>query len=63
MHLIKNFQKYKPQFRDKSRIESAIQKSISIKNHYLSKIIKLKDTHIRIEAQIKYKKYRNLNPI
>ena len=31
-----------------------------IKNHYLLKFIKLNDPYIRMEAQNKYRKYRNL---
>ena len=41
-------------------ITSFIQKSVSIKNHYLSIFIKLEDPHIRMEAQNKYKKCRYL---
>ena len=34
--------------------------SIPIKNHLLTKYIKLKDVTLKNEAQIKYKQYRNL---
>ena len=37
-------------------------KLISIKNHLLTKYIKLKDVTLKNEAQIKYKQYRNLLP-
>ena len=52
--------KYKLKFRERSWITSGIQKSISIKNHCLSKFIKLKERHIRTEAQNIYRKHRNL---
>ena len=51
----KKLSKFKLRFRDKSYITSGIQISISIKNDYFSKFIKLKEPCIRTEAQNKYR--------
>ena len=50
----------KLKFRNEPWIPLGLQKSISIKNHLLTKYIKLKDVTLKNEAQIKYKQYRNL---
>ena len=52
--------KQKLKFRTKPWITLGLQKPISIKNHLLTKYIKLKDITLKNEAQIKYKQYRNL---
>ena len=52
--------KQKSKFGNKPWITLGLQKSISIKNHLLTKSIKLKDATLKNEAQIKYKQYRNL---
>ena len=58
--LLKKISKQKIKFRKKRWITLGLQKSISIKNHLLTKCIKLKDVTLKKEAQIKYKQYRNL---
>ena len=58
--LLKKISKQKIKFRKKRWITLGLQKSISIKNHLLTKYIKLKDVTLKKEAQIKYKQYRNL---
>ena len=50
----------KLKFRNKPWIALDLQKSISIKNHLLTKYIKLKDVTLKTEAQIRCKQYRNL---
>ena len=55
-----NTSRQKIKFRDKPWITLRQQKSIPIKNHILTKYIKLKDVTLKDEAQIKYKQYRNL---
>ena len=57
---LKKISKQKLKFRNKPWITLGLQKSISIKNHLLTKYIKLKDVTLKNEAQIKYKQYRNL---
>ena len=47
-------------FRNKPWINLGLKKSVSIKNHLLTKYIKLKYVTLKNEAQIKYKQYRNL---
>ena len=54
--------KQKLKFRNKLWITLGLQKSVSTKNHLLTKYIKLKDVTLKTEAQIKYKQYRNLLP-
>ena len=58
--LLKKISKQKLKFRNKPWITLGLQKSISIKNHLLTKYIKLKDVTFKNEAQIKYKQYRYL---
>ena len=57
---LKKISKQKLKFRNKPWITLGLKKSISIKNHLLTKYIKLKDVTLKNEAQIKYKQYRNL---
>ena len=57
---LKKISKQKLKFRNKPCIIRGLQKSISIKNHLLTKSIKLKDVTLKNEAQIKYKQCRNL---
>ena len=57
---LKKISKQKLKFRNKPWITLGLQKSISIKNHLLTKYIKLKDVTFKNEAQIKYKQYRYL---
>ena len=55
MYEIKKFEKIskqKSKFRNKSCITLGLQKSISIKNHLLTKYIKLKDVNLKTVAQI-----------
>ena len=56
----KKISKQKLKFRNKSWITLGLEKYISIKNHLLTKYIKLKDVTLKNEAQVKYKQYRNL---
>ena len=51
--------KFEIYFKDKPLITSGIEKSISIKNQFLSKFARLKDTNKK-EALIRYKENRNL---
>ena len=57
---LKKISKQKLKFINKALITLGLQKSISIKNHLLTKYIKLKDVTFKNEAQIKYKQYRYL---
>ena len=57
---LKKISKQKLKFRNKLWRSLGLQQSISIKNHPLTKYIKLKDVPLKNEAQIKYKQYRNL---
>ena len=57
---LKKISKQKLKFRNKPWITLGLKKSISIKNHLLTKYIKLKDVTLKNKAQIKYKQYRNL---
>ena len=52
--------KQKLKFRNKPWITLGIQKSASIKDHLLTKYMKIKDVTLKTESQIKYKQYRNL---
>ena len=58
---VKKITKNKLKFKDKPCRTSGLQKSTSIKNHYLSKFIRLKGPSKKEEAQIKCEKYRNLS--
>ena len=57
---LKKISKQKLKFRNKPWITLGLQKSVSIKNHLLTKYVKLKDVTLKNEAQIEYKQYRNL---
>ena len=57
---LKKISKQKLKFRNKPWITLGLKKSISIKNHLLTKYIKLKDVTFKNEAQIKNKQYRYL---
>ena len=59
---LKTFPNKKLKFRNKTWITLSLKKSISIKNHLLTKYIKLIDVTLKNEVQIKYKQYRNLLP-
>ena len=59
---LRKISKQKLKFRNKLWITLGLQKSVSTKNHLLTKYIKLKDVTLKTEAQIKYKQYRNLLP-
>ena len=58
--MLKKLSKNKLKFKYKPRITPGLQKSISIKNQFLSKFIKLKDPNKKKEAHIRYKQYRNV---
>ena len=51
----KKVSKQKLKFKNKPWITLELQKSISIKNHLLTKYIKLKDSNLTDESQIKNK--------
>ena len=57
---LKSVFRQKSKFRNKTWITLDLQKSISVKNHRVTKYIKLKDVTLKNEGQIKYKQYRNL---
>ena len=57
---LKEITKQKLKFRNKPWLTLGQQKSISIKNHLLTKYIKLRNVTLKNETQIKYKQYRNL---
>ena len=57
---LQKISKQKSKFGNKAWITLGLQKSISIKNHLLTKYIKLKDVTLMKEVHIKYKQYRNL---
>ena len=57
---LKEITKQKLKFRNKPWLTLGQQKSISIKNHLLTKCVKLKNVTLKNKAQIKYKQYRNL---
>ena len=52
--------KYKLRFKTKPWITFGIQRSISIKNKLLEKLINRKDPQIKAECYEKHKTYRNL---
>ena len=52
--------KYKLRFKTKPWITFGIQRSISIKNKLLEKLINRKGPQIKAECHEKYKTYRNL---
>ena len=57
---LKIFPNKNEHLRDKPWITLALPKPLSIKNHLLTKYIKLNDVTLQNEAQIKCKLYRNL---
>ena len=56
----KKISKYKLKFKSKPWITPGLQKSISVKNKFLSDFIKKKDPTIKAELHLKYKNHRNL---
>ena len=56
----KRVKKYKLRFKTKPWITPALQKSISVKNSLLNKIIKSKDPQTKEHHHLKYKTYRNM---
>ena len=56
----KKISKYKLKFKTKPRIAAALQKSISIKNAFFKRYIKLKSLFKKNEVHQQYKYYRNL---
>ena len=56
----KKIRKYKLKFKLKPWITPGLQKSISVKNKFLSDFIKKKDPTIKAELHLKYKNHRNL---
>ena len=57
---LKNLSKYKLKFKTKSRITTALQKSITIKNKLFSDFINKKDLTLKTELHIKRKSERNM---
>ena len=60
MHLLKKINKYKLKFKSNSWISLGLQKSISVKNKFLTNFINKKDPILKEEFHTNYKKYRNL---
>ena len=56
----KKISKWKLKFKSKSWIAPGLQKSVSVKNKFLSDFIKKKDPTIKVELHLKYKNHRNL---
>ena len=56
----KKISKYKLKFKTKPLITAALQKSISIKNAFFKRYIKLKSLFKKNEVHQQYKYYRNL---
>ena len=50
----------KLKFKDKPSVASGLQNSISMKNHYLSNFIRLKDPSKNEEIEIRHKGHRNV---
>ena len=57
---LKRINKYKLKFKSKPWITLDLQKSISVKNKFLTNFINKKDLVLKEEFHTKYKKYRNL---
>ena len=57
---LKKLTKQKLKFKTKPWITPGLQKSISVKNKLLTKVIKLKEPTLKNEAHTKYKLYRNM---
>ena len=57
---LKKISKPKLEFRNKLWIPLGLQKAASIKNHLLTKYMKVKNVTLKTEAQVKYKQYRNI---
>ena len=58
--LLKKISERKLKFRNRQWVTLGLKKSISIKNHLLTKYIKLKEATLKNGARIKYKQCRNL---
>ena len=56
----KKINKYKLKYKSKPWITPSLQKSISVKNKFLSDFIKKNDSTIKSERHLKYKNHRNL---
>ena len=57
---LKKVNKYKLKFKTKPWITPALEKSISIKNNLLKKIITAKDSQVKETHRKEYKEYRNI---
>ena len=57
---LKKINKYKLKFRSKPWITTGLQKSISVKNKFLTNFIKKKDPAKKAEFHLQYKNHRNL---
>ena len=57
---LKKINKYKLKFRSKPWITTGLQKSISVKNKFLTNFIKKKDPAKKAELHLQYKNHRNL---
>ena len=60
MLLLKKINKYKLKFWSKPWITTGLQKSISVKNKFLTNFIKKKDPAKKAELHLQYKNHRNL---
>ena len=61
---IKKINKYKLKFWSKPWITTGLQKSVSVKNKFLTNFIKKKDPAKKAELHLQYKNHRNpiINP-
>ena len=60
---LKKIKKYKLKFRSKPWITTGLQKSISVKNKFLTNFIKKKDPAKKAELHLQYKNHRNLSTL
>ena len=57
---LKKINKYKLKFRSKPWITTGLQKSISVKNKFLTNFIKKKDPAKKTDLHLQHKNHRNL---
>ena len=57
---LKKINKYKLKFRSKPWITTGLQKSLTVKNKFVTNFIKKKDPAKKAELHLEYKNHRNL---
>ena len=57
---LKKINKYKLKFRSKPWITTGLQKSVTVKNKFVTNFIKKKDPAKKAELHLEYKNHRNL---